>query len=219
MKTNKLTPIFVAFMIVMVVRPLLADETRTSASTETNANATGKLSDDQLGDLLQQAIMLGRVGLYDEAEARCKQILEQKPDQPTVKQLLREIEEQKRRIYGQNPGYDLTRKLSETVVPEVKFRDANAFDVLDTLQRESKKLTADKSEINLVWQVPPDAKLSKITLNLKQVPMLDVIKYVTAIAKLSYRVDARAVVIYPAEPEPAPVPTSGASSEPNAKPQ
>jgi hypothetical protein len=186
----------------------LADETRTSASTETNTNAAGKLSDDQLGELLQQAIMLGRVGLYDEAEARCKRILEQKPDQPTVKQLLREIEEQKRRIYGQDPGYDLTRTLSDIIVPEIKFREANAVDVLDSLQKESRKLTADKSEINFVWQVPPDAKLPKITLNLKQVPMLEVIKYVTAIAKLRYRVDAHAIVIYLPEPQPAAAPVS-----------
>ena len=212
--------ILMAFTVMVAARSALSDDVKASASTDTNVPTAGKLSDDQLGELLQQAIMLGRVGLYDEAEARCKQILEQKPDQPTAKQLLREIEEQKRRIYGQNPGYDLARKLSETIVPVINFREAHAFDVLESLRKESRSLTADKSEINFVWQVPPDAKLSKVTLNLKQIPMLDVIKYVAAIAKLGYRVDARAVVIYVPEPEPAAASTApSGASEPNAKPQ
>jgi hypothetical protein len=184
------------------------------AAEETNAPAKTVLSDDELGDLLQQAIMLARVGLYDEAEARCKQILEQKPDQPTAKELLREIEEQKRSRFGQDAGAEFRRKLSETIVPEVNLRGANPFDALEQLRKESSKLTVDKSEVNFVWQVPADAKLPKVTLNLKQVPLLDVIQYVTAIAKLSFRVDPHAVVIYlPAPEPPAASPDSHATAQ------
>src|SRR2546422_10407117 len=79
------------------------------------------LSDEQLGEKLAQAIMLGRVGLYAEAKSLCSEILAQKPDQPTVKQLLGEIEQQRRKSEAEDPGYALRRKLEQTIVPEIKF--------------------------------------------------------------------------------------------------
>jgi len=189
--------------------PARAEESR-PAAIDTNAPAKAKLSDDELGDLLQQAIMLARVGLYDEAEVRCKQILAQKPDQPTVKQLLTEIEEKRAQAARSMPGVELRRQLETLIVPEVKLREAVVADVIEFLRAESKKLLGDKNEINFIWQVPPDRPVPKITLSLRNVPMLDVIRYVTEFSRLSYRIDSHAVVIYvpegaePAKAAPAP---------------
>jgi hypothetical protein len=179
----------------------------------TNHVAPAKISDDELGEKLQQAVILTNVGLYDEAETRCNEILEQRPDQPTVKQLLREIEERRRRAYGQDPGYELKRKLKELIVPEVNFREADPKAVMDYLRAESKKLTRDKTEINFVWLVPADEKLPRVTLGLQKVPFLDVVRYTTEAAKLRYRVDSHAVVIYKESP-PTPV-----KPESNVQPQ
>src|SRR5437762_1060369 len=90
----------------------------------TQAAETIQFTDEQLGEKLAQAIVLARAGLYGEAEVLCKQILAQKPYQPTVNQLLREIEQQRAKYEAQDPGYALKRTLRETVVPEVKFREA-----------------------------------------------------------------------------------------------
>ena len=176
-----------------------AGETNATQSTDTNAPASGNLTDDQLGDLLQQAILLARVGLYDEAVARCQQILQQKPDQPTVKQLLGEIQEKRRQVAPPLPGIELRGKLQDMIVPELNVREAAAADVIEFLRAESKKLTQGIGEVNFVWQVPAGQQLPKVTLNLKNVPMLDAIRYVTELAKLRYRVDEHAVVVYPPE--------------------
>jgi hypothetical protein len=195
---------------------MLAVRPAPAVAEETNAPAKAALSDDQLGDLLQQAVMLARVGLYDEAQARCKQILEQRPDQPTVKELMRQIEEQKHKLYGQDAGAEFRRKLSETIVPEVNLREADPFDALEQLRKQSRKLTADKSEVNFVWQVPAGARLPKVTLNLKQIPLLDVIQYITAISRLGFRVDAHAVVIFlPGSETPAAAPAAIPNSHVN----
>src|ERR1041384_6583735 len=162
----------------------------------TNETPKAQVSEEHLGQLLQEAVLLAGVGLYDEAEHRCRQILAEVPDQPTVKQLLREIEEKQRQIASQVPGAELKRKLNDLIVPELNVREAGPADVIEFLRAESKKLTSDKSEINFVWQVPADQKFPKITLNLKKVPMIDVIRYVTDLAKLSYRIDPHAVVIF-----------------------
>src|SRR5437879_6107922 len=107
------------------------------------AGETNTLSEEQLGDKLTQAIILARAGLYGEAEAACKEILAQKPDQPTIKQLLREIEELRRKREAADPGYALRHKLEQIVLPEVSFRQAAPADVIEYLNAESKKLSAD----------------------------------------------------------------------------
>lgn len=142
---------------------------------------------------IQVIMLLERAGRYDEAEARCIQILEQRPNDQLAKRLLGEIQEKRRQ---QNPSGDLRQKLEEIIIPEVNVREAAVADVIDTLQTEGQKRSVDKTPINFVWQAPEEAKTAKVTLNLRRVPLADVLKYVTEIAGLRYRVDAHAVVIY-----------------------
>src|SRR5258708_2412244 len=46
-----------------------------SPKSDTNAPSAVKLTDDQMGEMLQAAVLMAQMGLYDEAEARCRQIL------------------------------------------------------------------------------------------------------------------------------------------------
>lgn len=156
-----------------------------------------KLTDEQLGDLFQGAVLMARMGLYDEAQARCIQILEQKPNDSNVKRLLGEIQDLKRQ---QNAPADLKGRLQGTVIPELNVRDAAVVDVIDFLQAEGQKNSKDKTPINFVWQAPENVKTAKVTLSLRKVPLADMLKYVTESVGLRYRVDAHAVVIYQAAP-------------------
>lgn len=159
-----------------------------------------------------QVIMgLERTGQYDEAEARCIQILEQKPNDQVAGRLLTEIQDRRRQ---QKPSADLKHKLAEIVIPEVNVREAAVADVIDSLQTEAQKRSVDKAPINFVWQAPEELKTAKVTLILRSVPLTDVLKYVTELAGLRYRVDAHAVVIY------KPVPAAPKESAPsNVKPR
>jgi len=182
-------------------------------ATATLAAETNKLSDEKLEDKYTQAVMMARVGLYEEAAAACKEILAQKPDEPTVKRLLREIDDAQRRRKEQDPGYELRGRLEKITVSEVNFRQAAPADVIEFLNAETKKITGEKEGINFVWIVLADTKLNPVTLNLRHVPLTDVLGYVTQLAGLRYRVDAHAVVIYKPGPE-KPIPPV---SEPDAK--
>ena len=205
MKRNELR-VLLCISLVLLGVPRAAE----SAAAGTNAVPPVRLTDDQLGEMLQAAVLLARVGLYDEAEERCKQVLAQKPNEPTVKQLLEEI--QAKRQEG-NRSVDLRRKLDSMILPELNVRDTAVIDVVEFLRQQSRTLSGDRTSINLVWQAPDDAKTAKVTLNLRKIPFADVLKYVTEGAGLRYRVDAYAVVIYkplPAAPKDSP--------PPNAKP-
>jgi hypothetical protein len=200
-------------MVPVCALALAAGVTFAGEPATTNEPAKPQYSDEHLGQLLQEAIVLARAGLYDEAEQRCITILAQQPNHTTAKQLLSEIQDKKRQTSRKVPGVDLKGKLNDIIVPELNVTEANAVDVIEFLRAESKRVSADKTEINFVWQVPPDGRLPKVSLNLKQIPLIDAIRYVTQLARLSYRVETHAVVIY--------VPEKGApSSAPsNAKPQ
>ncbi len=179
-----------------------------AAPTITNG---AKLTDDQMGEMLQGAILLARMGLYDEAEQQCNKILAQDPKQPIVKQLLDEIQEKRRQ---QGSSSDLRHKLDDTVIHELNVRNATVTDVIELLRTESEKVSADKTRINFVWQTPEASKAAKVTLNLHNIPLADVLKYVTESTGLRYRVDAHAIVIY------KPLPIAPKESAPaNVKPE
>ena len=178
----------------LVVAAVFVGTTARAASeaAPTAASAT-RLTDDQMGEMLQGAILLARMGLYDEAEQQCNKILAQEPKQPTVRQLLDEIQEKKRQ---QGSSADLRHKLDGTMISELNVRDVTVTDVIEILRTESAKASADKTAINFVWQAPEASKAAKVTLNLHNIPLADVLKYVTESAGLRYRADAHAVVIY-----------------------
>jgi hypothetical protein len=173
-----------------------------AATTTTNAT---QLTDDQMGEIFQGAILLARMGLYDEAEQQCNRILAQDPKQPTVRRLLDEIQERKRQ---EVPSVDLRRKLNDTMIHELNVRDVAVTNVIETLRTESAKVSADKTAINIVWQAPESSKTAKVTLNLHNVPLGEVLNYVTEGAGLRYRADAHAIVIY------KPLPTGPKESAP-----
>lgn len=162
-----------------------------------------------------EAVMLRQQGFYAEAETRLKRLSELQPDQPTIKQMLAEVQQQLRKQQP-DPAREFKRKLDELIVPEVNFRDVEPKDVFEFLRKESKKLTPDKTEINFAWLVPADEKLPHVSLSLRKIPFLEAVRYVAEAAKLRYRVDSHAVVIYkeqPAKPPPEyfPEPGSGAN--------
>ncbi len=169
----------------------------TVAGMETN---TVQLTDEQT------VMLLERTGRYDEAEARCRQMLQRNPNDPDAKRLLAEIEDAKHKPH---PSTTLREALDEIIIPEVNFRGAGVADIIGVLQTESQKISGADNPINFVWQTPESFKTAKVTLNLRHVPLADVLKYVTESAGLRYRVDPRAVVIYQ---EPPAVPAESSSS-------
>ena len=186
-------------------RLLAADSGVTRLGGGTNAAAP---TDEQSREM-QVIMALERSGQYDEAEARCVRILEQRPNDQSAQRTLGEIQEQRRQ---QNPPADLRHRLGQIIISEVNVREAAVGDVIDYLQREGQKLTAEKFPINIVWQAPEESKTAKVTLILRSVPLTDALKYATEITGLRYRVEAHAVVIY----KPVPAAPQGASP-PNVK--
>jgi hypothetical protein len=155
-----------------------------------------KYTQEHLDNLFQQAVMLEQAGMHDEAKRVCAVILSQTPEQPVVKKLLADIEAKQRAVARPDPSAALRRELEQIILPEVNFREANVTDVIAFLREESKKYTKDKTELNFVLLLP-DGKTPTVTLSLRKIPMLGVIRYITVLTGLQYQIDDQAVVISP----------------------
>ena len=149
--------------------------------------------------LFMEAVLLRSQGFYAEAEGRLKRLAEWQPDQPTVRELLRDVQG-KLKLQAQDPVAALKRKLAAITFPSIQFREANPQDVIEFIRQEVGKRSPDKDGINFVWQIPSGVAVPPITLNLKNIPLPDVLTYVTQLTGLRYRVDAYAVIIYKPEP-------------------
>lgn len=104
-------------------------------------------------------------------------------------------------------------KLNKITFPEINFREAVISDVVNFLSTKSRELDSDKVGINIVLgagvpaapapapgeAAPPATagNVRPITLSLRNVPMVEVLKYVCSLANLKYRVESNAVLILP----------------------
>jgi general secretion pathway protein D len=111
----------------------------------------------------------------------------------------------------------IQQKLNEIIFPEIRFRQASLADVVQYLSEESRKLDPKRDGVNIVLgpgvqsgttpEAAPGAELPDapaaatadrpITLSLKNVPMIEALRYVTSLANLKYRIESSAVLILP----------------------
>ncbi len=170
------------------------------SSSDINANVTVPQPSNNTA-LIQTLRMridgLMRQRRYEEAEAAAMDLLQRSPSDDHAITYLRLI---------QASRLALEAPLQKMIVPKVEFREAALSDVLSFLQKMSGELAADKKPLSFVFQAPAGTPLPPVTLSLHEVPMLDVIRYVTAATGLSYKIEPHAVVIYKQQaPPPAPV--------------
>jgi hypothetical protein len=165
-----------------------------------SAQEQKKYTDEELGEMYAQAVVLHRFGRYDEAEAVARKIEAQVPNNADVKRLLAEIANA-RAVKLPARGTEIQKRLSEAKLPEIKLREAPARDAVELVREEAAKALKDSKPVNLVWLVPADAKIGTVTLSLTDISALDALNYIMQITKLKYRFDPNAIVVF--QPEPA----------------
>ena len=95
-------------------------------------------------------------------------------------------------------GNVMEKQLSTVILPKLDFRDASIGSVFDYLRQQVPKVTAGKSTVNFVLQVP-DATLQSqtVTLQLTNVPFPVALKYLCDLAELQPEYQQYAVKITP----------------------
>jgi len=72
-------------------------------------------------------------------------------------------------------------KAGKIIIPQVSFQEASLNEVVGFLVKKSRELDPDKQGVNIILQDAPRGQPATITLNLRNVPLLQAVKYIAAI--------------------------------------
>lgn len=89
----------------------------------------------------------------------------------------------------------IMKKLRSLVVPKVDFNSATLEETVEYLRVRSRDLDPQGRGVNFVVSVPPESATKPVTLYLEQVPMDEIVRYITEKSGAAYRVEDTAVVI------------------------
>lgn len=109
---------------------------------------------------------------------------------------------------------NLFEKLESIIIPELNFTDVDVVDAVRFITDQSKALDPERKGINFVLKVnpttsgapaagaagaPPAAPPVQrtLTLNLRQVPLSEVLRFITDLTNLQFKVEEHAVFIFP----------------------
>ncbi len=87
----------------------------------------------------------------------------------------------------------IQRKLREMVIAQIDFSEATVGEVMEYLRVRTRDLDPTGKGIDFVNGVPADQPLKPISLNLREVPVEEVLRYVADIAGITYKVEEFAV--------------------------
>jgi hypothetical protein len=95
-------------------------------------------------------------------------------------------------------------KYKSLIIPKVSFNDATFQSVLDFLREQAVELSGKQIQPNFVVQAADPKKLrnKRITLNLENVPFLEVLRYACGIAQAQFDVQQYAIVVKPLNDTP-----------------
>jgi general secretion pathway protein D len=89
----------------------------------------------------------------------------------------------------------ILNKLRTLIVPVVDLQGATLEEVVEFLRARSRDLDPQRVGIGFVLRAPPEALAKPVTLGVAQVPLEEVLRYVTQMTGTTYRADEFAVTI------------------------
>lgn len=103
---------------------------------------------------------------------------------------------------GRSPGAYLTEKMNKIIFPTVQFQGATIEEAIEYLRIKSRDLdtftdASGVKGVNIILRTGDAPSNASISLDLKDVPMSEALRYVTELAQMKYKVEAHAVLVVP----------------------
>lgn len=103
---------------------------------------------------------------------------------------------------GKAPTIYLSQKMQKIVFPQVQFAGASIEEAVEFLRVKSRDLDIDEPDparkgVNIILKAGDNPSTASISLDLKDVPMVEALRYVTELAGMKFKVEPFAVLIVP----------------------
>jgi len=92
------------------------------------------------------------------------------------------------------------QKMDRIILPRVQFQEATIEEAIEFLRMKSRDLDTSSSSgggVNMILRNADAPSNTKISLDLKDVPLSEALRYVTELAQMKYKVESNAVLIVP----------------------
>lgn len=105
-------------------------------------------------------------------------------------------------VNTRSAGAYLTQKMDTIIFPTVAFENATIEEAIEYLRLKSKDLDTEepdptKKGVNIIIRTGDAPAGASISLDLKNVPMSEALRYICDLAQMKYKVEAYAVVVVP----------------------
>lgn len=109
----------------------------------------------------------------------------------------------------------IMKKLQNIILPQVQFRGATLEEAIEFFRMKSRTLDTSEPEVSKrgVNIVLKDSFAGTITLDLKDVPLIEALKYTASLAGLDYQIDHKAVILQKPSASSAAKPTTAAQGK------
>ncbi|OYW76243.1 MAG: hypothetical protein B7Z37_09705 [Verrucomicrobia bacterium 12-59-8] len=103
---------------------------------------------------------------------------------------------------GRSPGAFLTEKMNKIIIPTVQLQDATIEEAIEYLRVKSRDLdtftdASGTKGVSMILRTGNTPSNARITLDLKDVPLSEALRYVTELAQMKYKVETHAVLVVP----------------------
>ncbi len=186
-------------------------EYKTALDLLPEAPATQALRDAATVRYCDAAVELARQraksGRYDDSRTLLKDALARKPDHATALTLFKQLAnagaaEPQNINNTANAERALMEKMQRITFPLVQFTACSVEEIVEFLRIKSKELDTmerdpAKRGVNIILRQGAAPSTAAITLELRDVPMVEVLRYVTELAGMKFRVEPFAVLVVP----------------------
>jgi len=105
-------------------------------------------------------------------------------------------------VNTRSAGAYLTQKMDTIIFPTVAFENATIEEAIEYLRIKSKDLDTEEADptkkgVNIIIRTGDAPAGASISLDLKNVPMSEALRYICDLAQMKYKVEAYAVVVVP----------------------
>jgi hypothetical protein len=92
---------------------------------------------------------------------------------------------------------ETTKRTEKITFPRIEFRESKVSEIAALLSAKTKELDAEKIgvQLELTPAALAAAKNTSVTLTLKNIPLIEVVKYVTNLANLKYKVTTSKIIL------------------------
>lgn len=103
---------------------------------------------------------------------------------------------------GKAPTVYLSQKMQNIIFPQVQFAGASIDEAVEFLRVKSRDLDVTETDlarkgVNIILKAGDNPSTASISLDLKDVPMIEALRYVTELAGMKFKVEPFAVLIVP----------------------